>query len=257
MTAGRLADKVALVAGAGSGIGRATALRFAQEGAVVVVTSRTLGHAEATSLEIKRATGRDTDAVALDVTDGDDLARVISDAVRRNGPIDIVSNNAGVDDPDEPPIAEMSDATWDDTMLVNATGAFRLSRAVVPAMSDGGSIVHMASRDALIARKNAAAYCASKAALLQLTRCLALELAPRRIRANCVCPGVVDTPLVDLFLARSSDPDGLRREYAASNAFRRLADPREIADCVVFLASDEATFVTGTALVADGGALSW
>jgi NAD(P)-dependent dehydrogenase (short-subunit alcohol dehydrogenase family) len=123
-------------------------------------------------------------------------------------------------------------------------------------MRDGGSIVNVGSTNSIRPRVNAAAYCASKAALLQLTRSLALELAPRHIRANCVCPGIVDTPLTDLFLNQSEDPDRLRLEYARSNPLQRIADPSEIANCVLFLASDEASFVTGASLVVDGGALA-
>jgi dihydroanticapsin dehydrogenase len=122
-------------------------------------------------------------------------------------------------------------------------------------MTDGGAIVTVGSTNSLVPRPNAAAYCASKAALLMLTRTLALELAPRRIRANCVCPGVVDTPLTALFLDRAGDPAALREEYAKWSPLLRLADAREIANCVLFLASDEASFVTGAAFVADGGAL--
>jgi dihydroanticapsin dehydrogenase len=127
----------------------------------------------------------------------------------------------------------------------------------VPVLADGGAIVTVGSTNGLVPRPNAAAYCASKAALLMLTRTLALELAPRRIRANCVCPGVVDTPLTDLFLNRADDPAALREEYAKASPLQRLADPREIANCVLFLASDEASFVTGTPFVADGGMLAW
>jgi dihydroanticapsin dehydrogenase len=195
--------------------------------------------------------------IDLDVRDQASIDAAIAATVERFGRIDILSNNAGVDEPSEPAVAEMSDEVWDSTMQVNVTGVFKVCRAAIPVMSDGGSIVNMASRDALIARRNAAAYCASKAALLQLTRSIALELADRRIRANCVCPGVVDTPLVDLFTDRAQDPAALRAEYARSNAFGRMADVQEISSCVLFLASDESSFVTGTAIVADGGALSW
>ena len=136
------------------------------------------------------------------------------------------------------------------------TGVFKLCRAAIPLLRDGGSIVNVGSTNSILPRANAAAYCASKAALLQLTRSLALELAARHIRANCICPGIVDTPLTDLFLNQSDDPASLREEYAASNPLQRIADPREIANCVLFLASDESSFVTGSALVADGGSLA-
>ena len=145
---------------------------------------------------------------------------------------------------------------WSAFEETNVTGTFRVCRAAIPVLSDGGSVVNVASGNAILPRTNAAAYCASKAALLQLTRSLALELAPRGIRANCVCPGVVDTPLTDLFLERADDPEATRAEYARSNPLQRIAEPREIANCVLFLASDEASFMTGAPLIVDGGGLA-
>jgi NAD(P)-dependent dehydrogenase (short-subunit alcohol dehydrogenase family) len=145
---------------------------------------------------------------------------------------------------------------WNETFDVNVTGVFRVCRAAIPVLADGGAVVNMGSGTGILPRVNAAAYSASKAALLQLTRSLALELAPRHIRVNCVCPGVVDTPLTDLFLEREDDPAAMRVEYAQSNPLQRIADAREIANCVLFLASDEASFITGTPLIADGGGLA-
>ena len=170
--------------------------------------------------------------------------------------------NAGMDrkdilpfwfgEPDE----ETPDEIWSETFSVNVDGVFRICRAAIPVLRDGGAIVNMGSVNSISPRTNAAAYCASKAALLQLTRSLALELAPRQIRVNCVCPGIVDTPLTDLFLNQSDDPDTLRLEYERSNPLQRMADPAEIASSVLFLASDESRFITGTSLVVDGGALA-
>jgi NAD(P)-dependent dehydrogenase (short-subunit alcohol dehydrogenase family) len=218
--AGRLTGKVAFVTGAGSGIGRAVAVRFAEEGAHVVVTSRTLAHATETATLVGEAA--ETPALTF----------------------------AG------PSVVDTSDAVWDTTLRVNTSGAFYLCRAAVPLMADGGAIVLTASANAITPRVNAAAYCASKAALLMFTRSLALELAPRNIRVNCICPGVVDTPLTDLFLSLSDDPALLRTAYAESNPLSRIADAREIANGVVFLASDEASFMTGAPLIVDGGALA-
>ncbi len=252
----RLAGKVAFVTGAGSGIGRAVAVRLAEEGASVVVTSRTLSHAEETAKQVTRSTQNVPLTLALDQTDPEAIRVGLQAAVDRFGTIDILANNGGIDDPSETPVAETSDAIWDSTFDVNVSGVFRLCRAAIPLLRDGGSIVNVGSTNSILPRANAAAYCASKAALLQLTRSLALELAPRHIRANCVCPGIVDTPLTDLFLNLTDDPAATRLEYAASNPLQRIADPREIANCVLFLASDESSFVTGSALVADGGSLA-
>lgn len=250
---GRVDGKVALVSGAGSGIGRAVAIRLAEEGAQVVVTSRTEAHVRATCALI----GGDPLGLVLDLRDRASIDGAVARAVEAHGRLDVVVCVAGVDQPSEPAVAETSDAEWDEVFAVNVTGVFRLCRAAVPVLSDGGSIVTVGSANGISPRPNAAAYCASKAALLMFTRALALELAPRGIRANCVCPGVVDTPLTDLFLATAPDPAALRAEYAAANPLNRIADAREIANCVLFLASDEASFVTAAPFVVDGGQLAW
>ena len=251
MTGDRLANKVAVVAGAGSGIGRAVAVRLAEEGATVVVTSRTSAHVDETcALMTNTPLG-----LVLDLRDRASIEEAVRAVAGRFGRIDVLVCSAGVDDPREPAVADTPDEVWDETFAVNVTGVFRLCRAAVPVLADGASIVTVGSTNSIVPRANAAAYCASKAALLMLTRTLALELAPRRIRANCVCPGVVDTPLTALFLDRADDPAALREEYARASPLNRLADAREIANCVLFLASDAASFVSGAALVADGGAL--
>jgi NAD(P)-dependent dehydrogenase (short-subunit alcohol dehydrogenase family) len=155
--------------------------------------------------------------------------------------------------PHAPTVVETTDDEWDRVLAVNMTGIFAVCRAAIPGLRDGGSIVNMASMNSLVAYENSAPYSASKGALLQFTRALALELAPRRIRVNCVCPGIIDTPLTNSFLELADDPDALRAEYEAVAPLGRLGTAREVANCVVFLAGDESTFVTGSALVVDGG----
>jgi NAD(P)-dependent dehydrogenase (short-subunit alcohol dehydrogenase family) len=252
----RMTGKMAFVTGAGTGIGRAVAVRLADEGAEVVVTSRTLSHAKETAACVREATGAEPLTLKLDQTDQAAIDAGLNAAVEKLGPIDVLSNNAGIEEPTEPPVVETTDEIWESTFRVNVTGVFWLCRAAIPLMRDGGSIVNMGSANGIVPRPNAAAYCATKAALLHLTRSLALELAPRHIRVNCVCPGVVDTPLTDQFLALADDPEAMRVEYANSNPLGRIADPREIANCVLFLASDESSFVTGAPLIVDGGGLA-
>jgi NAD(P)-dependent dehydrogenase (short-subunit alcohol dehydrogenase family) len=254
VTAGeRVGGKVALVTGAGSGIGRAVCVRLAEEGAEIVVTSRTTEHVEETCAKVEDAVGRRPLSFTLDLSDRAAVDEIVSEVASRHGRIDVLSNNAGIDLPRGPSILETTDEEWEQLFRVNMTGIFWTSRAAVPSMPEGGSIVNMASINSFIAWENDAAYTATKGALLQFTRALALDLAPRGIRANCVCPGVIDTPLTDVFLELADDPESLRAEYAAVSPFNRLGTAREVANCVLFLASDEASFVTGSALVVDGG----
>jgi NAD(P)-dependent dehydrogenase (short-subunit alcohol dehydrogenase family) len=161
--------------------------------------------------------------------------------------------NAGMDLSHEPGIEELTDDEWDTVLETNLSSVFRLVRSVLPMMHAGAAIVTIGSAASLVARANAAAYVAAKGGLLQLTRALAVDLAGRGVRANCLCPGNIDTPLTERFLAASRDPAALRDDYARDALLGRLGTPAEIAQCVRFLASDASSFVTGSALVADGG----
>jgi NAD(P)-dependent dehydrogenase (short-subunit alcohol dehydrogenase family) len=250
---GRLAGKVALVTGAGTGIGRGVSVRLAEEGAQVVVTSRNPEHVDQTVAEVEQAVGTRPLSFHLDISHRSAVDEVVGEVANRFSRIDVLSNNAGIELSHGPSVVETTDDDWEHLFRVNMTGTFWVCRAAVPSMPAGGSIVNMASINSFIAWENDAAYTATKGALLQFTRALALELAPRGIRANCVCPGVIDTPLTDLFLELADDPEALRAEYAAVSAFNRLGTAGEVANCVLFLASDEASFVTGSALVVDGG----
>ena len=256
MTSGRIEGKVALVTGSGTGIGRAVAVRLAEEGALVTLASRSPENLEETATLVKKVTGSMPKTFIFDQADSESIKTQLEKIMTGLGAIDILSNNAGFDDPDETPIANTDDSLWAKTFDVNVGGVFRICRASIPYIRNRGTIINIGSANSIVPRRNAAAYCASKAAVLQFTRSLALELADRAIRANCVCPGVIDTPLTDLFLNKSADPEILRSEYALSNPLGRIASPVEIANCVLFLASDESSFVTGSALVADGGSLA-
>jgi len=249
---GRVAGKVALVTGAGTGIGRATAVRLAAEGASVVATSRTLAHVEATRAGAE-ATGGACEAAALDVTDRARVDAVVADVVERHGGLDVLVLNAGVELPDGPSIERTSDEDWTRIFDVNVGGMFRVLRAALPHVREGGSIVTVGSINSFIAWPDDAAYTATKGAVLQLTRALALETAPRRIRANCVCPGVIDTPLTRDFIDRADDPVATAAEYGDVSPLGRMGTPEEVASCILFLASDEASFVTGSAMLVDGG----
>lgn len=250
---GRMAGRVAIVTGAGAGIGRATCVRLAQEGAEVFATSRTLAHAEETCAQIEATTGRNASALALDVADTEAVDRVVGEIGHRAGRIDVVVANAGSTLVHGPSLMETTDAEWETIFRVNVQGVFSTCRAALRHMPDGGAIVTVGSINSFVAWENDGAYTASKGAVLQLTRALALDVASRRIRVNTVCPGVIDTPFTREFLDRADDPQALAAEYGAVAPLDRMGTPEEIAHCILFLASDEASFVTGTSLIADGG----
>ncbi|HJR98392.1 MAG TPA: SDR family oxidoreductase [Actinomycetota bacterium] len=249
---GRLEGRIVLVTGAGTGIGKATAVRLAEEGATVVATSRTLEHAEGTCDEMASAGLPPAEAIELDVADSSRVDSVIGDVAARHGRIDVLVANAGVELPRAPSVEATTDDEWDHIFAVNARGVFAVCRAVLPVMPDGGAIVTVGSINSFVAWPDDAAYTATKGAVLQFTRALALETAPRNIRANCVCPGVIDTPLTRAFL-QGDDAEQLERDYANTAPLGRMGTPREIANCIAFLASDEASFVTGSAMLVDGG----
>ncbi len=252
---GRMSGRVAVVTGAGTGIGRATCVRLAEEGAEVVVTSRTRANVEATCDEVEAAVGGRPLGLVLDVADRPAVDSVMADVATRCGRIDVLVANAGIELLEEPSIVDTTDEQWERVLGINASGAFYSCRAALRHMPDGGAIVTVGSINALVAWEHDAAYCASKGAVLQLTRAIALDMAPRNIRANCVCPGVIDTPMADGFIDQAGDSAALRLQYEALSPLNRLGTPREIANCILFLASDESSFVTGAALVADGGTI--
>ena len=252
---GRMSGRVAVVTGAGTGIGRATCVRLAEEGAEVVVTSRTRANVEATCEEVEAAVGGRPLGLVLDVADRPAVDGVMADVATRCGRIDVLVANAGIELLEEPSIVDTTDEQWERVLGINASGAFYSCRAALRHMPDGGAIVTVGSINALVAWEHDAAYCASKGAVLQLTRGIALDMAPRNIRANCVCPGVIDTPMADGFIDQADDSAALRLQYEALSPLNRLGTPREIANCILFLASDESSFVTGAALVADGGTI--
>jgi meso-butanediol dehydrogenase / (S,S)-butanediol dehydrogenase / diacetyl reductase len=250
--AARLEGKVALISGGGTGIGAATARRFAREGARVVVTGRRAQPIEAVAAETGGL------AVRGDVRDQRHLAEAVDAAVERFGGLDVVVANAGVAGGGD--LASVADRQWGELLEVNLTGVMRLCRVAIPALLErgGGSIVTVSSVAALAAGPEMAAYATGKAALLGLTRSMAVDYGPHGIRVNALCPGWARTEMADAEMDGLAELRGIDREAAYELASRRLplrrvAGADEIAACCLFLASDEASFVTGAVLVADGG----
>jgi NAD(P)-dependent dehydrogenase (short-subunit alcohol dehydrogenase family) len=249
----RLDGGVALVTGAGSGIGRAAAVELSKAGASVIVTSRSEASARATAALIAAAQGCECTVMPFDVTSSGERRAVVDHVAAAYGRLDVLVANAGIDLSHEPSVEQLTQQEWDSVLETNLSSVFRLVQALLPLMGDGGSIVTIGSANSLVARKKAAAYVASKGGLLLLTRALAIDLTARGIRANCVCPGNIDTPLTDRFLDASGQSERLRADYAAAAPLQRLGTPEEVASCIRFLASRAASFVTGSALVVDGG----
>jgi dihydroanticapsin dehydrogenase len=245
----RLAGKVTIVTGAGSGIGRATAIRFAEEGARVTCVDITRDAVEATAADI----GDQARAVAADVSDPAAVRRYTDETVDAWGRLDAVFNNAGVNLPGI--FHEVDDATIDRTLAVNVKGVMYGCRAAIPHLlrGGGGSLINTSSVNGLVAEPFLAVYAASKGAIIMLSKGIALDYAKQGIRCNAIAPGWVDTPVNH---AHAAMLGGLDKVYAEIDSFQpvgRPGEPREIANVALFLASDESSFVTGSVVVADGG----
>ena len=248
----RLKDKVCIVTGGGSGIGCASCLLFAREGARLVVADKRKGAADAVATECV-ATGAEAIAVEVDVSQAADAERMISRTLDAFGRLDVLVNNAGYGIAGT--VLETDEKAWDDLMAVNVRGVFLCTKFAIPAMkaNGGGTIVNTASVVAAVGIRNRAAYCASKGAVAALTRAIAIDHVADGIRCNAVAPGTIDTPYFDEILRKSPDPEAVRKGLEARQLLGRLGTPEEIAAGILFLASDESRFATGTILTIDGG----
>ena len=251
----RLKGKVALITGGTSGIGSATAIRFAAEGAAVAITGRNTERGEQVVRDI---VANDGEALFIqsDVRSAEDCRRAVEQTLERFGKIDVLFNNAGVFHPKS--IPDLTEEEWDETIDSSLKGAFLMSKYVLPSMIErgSGSIIHTSSGWGILGGNKAAAYCAAKGGLIVMAKAMAIDHGPDGIRVNCVCPGDVLTPMLpDDAAKRGMSWD----DYAVDAADRplgRIGTTEDIANAVLYLASDESSFVTGDALVVDGGGVA-
>ncbi len=252
---GSLDGKVALITGAASGIGRAAALLFAQEGAAVMVFDIDEARGSSVAAEIAAAGGqsRFVHGSVADAANCEDAVLRTLDAFVR---LDVLFNNAGIIR--RATVLEISEEEWDRVMAINVKSVLLMSRHAIPAMmkAGGGSIVNTASGWGLVGGPKAVSYCASKGAVVQLTRAMAIDHGPDNIRVNCICPGDTDTAMLRQEAAELGAPAEEFLAEAADRPLRRVGSPEEIARAALYLASDASSFVTGAALVVDGGGLA-
>lgn len=248
----KLRDRTALITGGASGIGRAIARLFAREGAAVLIVDRDEAAGAAVAREITDDGGRAL-FEAADVTRADDCARSVRRAVADLGGLHILINNAGIIR--RATVVDLPVADWDLVMNVNLKAIFLMCREAIPVMAGGGggAIVNTASGWGLVGGPRAVAYCASKGGVVQLTRAMAIDHGPQRIRVNCICPGDTDTPLLAEEGRQLGAPADRFLQEAADRPLGRVGTPDEIARAALFLAADDSSFMTGSALVVDGG----
>lgn len=244
----RLKGKVAIVTGGGSGIGEATALTFAKEGARITVAD-VADSAGNNTVEQIRASGGDGIYVHADVTSASEIQGVVRETIGNYGKLDVLFNNAGI--AMRLGVAELPEEDWDRCIAINLKGAYLGSKYAIPAMiaNGGGSIINTASIYGIVGGLNRAAYVASKGGIVNLTRGMALDYANNNIRVNCICPGFTDTPLIKNFVETPTKYKALVDQHPMG----RLAKPLDVAYGALYLASDESAFVTGIALPIDGG----
>ena len=252
----RIKNKVALITGAGAGIGEAIAVRFAEEGARLVLNDISEKGARQT-VDLVRKMGAEAVAAVGDVSSESDAARLTETALEHFGRLDILVNNAA--DFTQKSVENASVADWEKVLRVNVIGTALVAKYAARAMmASGGAIVNIASMSGIVAQRDFATYNSSKGAVLNMTRCLALDLAPHKIRVNTVCPGCVVTSASYREIERLGLTfEEWRDRVAPGHMLNRLGEPREVANAVLFLASDEASFITAAELLVDGGYIHW
>lgn len=248
----RLKGKVAIITGAGSGIGRAAAIAFAKEGAKIVIAGRRLEPLNETVRLVKEVDGEALPVMA-DVSKAQDAEKIVAESVKTFGRLDVLYNNAGMDASGS--IIDVEEDLWDFTINVNLKGTFLCSKYAVPEIKRqrGGSIINTASILGLLGLPDYVAYCTAKGGVINLTRAMVCDCGPIGIRVNCICPGAICTPIMEDYFKSSGDPERLRGFFKKLYPIGRLGTPEDVANVAVFLASDESSFVNGAVVVVDGG----
>ena len=248
----KLEGKVAVITGAGAGIGRASALHFAREGAKVVVADLDAGAGGEAVARI-RGEGGEAVFVQVDVAESAEVERMVRTTVETFGGVDVLFNNAGVNFPAA--VVDITEEAWQRSLDVNLKGVMLGCRHAIPEMlkAGGGSIINTASMLGLVASPRQAPYSAAKGAVVMLTRQVAIDYAQRNIRVNCLCPSEVNTEMNRRFIEQSPNPRAELRRVLARIPMDRMAEPEEIASAALFLASDDSSYITGVALPVDGG----
>jgi NAD(P)-dependent dehydrogenase (short-subunit alcohol dehydrogenase family) len=250
----KLAGKVGVITGAGSGIGAATAVTLAREGATLLLVDRNLDGLLATQKAVAELGGISAEILIADVTEAEPPKRAVSDLMVKHSRLDLVVTCAGISPGGT--VASMTEADWEKVFAVNVKGTYTWLHAALPAMaqSGGGAVVMISSQLAFTSLGGNAGYIASKGAILALTKTMAVDHAKQGIRVNAVAPGVIDTPMPRNSLAtRFSNPEATAKEWMARHPLNRFGRPAEVARCILFLASEDSSFVTGHTLVVDGG----
>lgn len=248
----RLSNKIAVITGAGTGIGRAIARAFIREGARVALVGRRKEPLDSLAQEA----GDSALVLAGDVSRQIDIDRILAEAITRFGGLNVLVNNAGILHIGT--AEQITEAQWDESFAINVRGLWLLSRAVLPCMrkAGGGSIVNVASVLGVNGARNRACYAASKGAVLLLTKCMAIDHGAENIRVNAICPSFVETDLTAEVIRKAPDPAAVRRERIGVHPLGRLGQPEDIAGLAVYLASDESAWVTGATMPVDGGYLA-
>lgn len=249
-----LSNRVAIVTGGAKGIGFAAAECLIRQGAQVMLVDWSGDAASAAAKSLGRLSGN-VDFVVADISKAADVERAIRATLERFGAIDILVNNAGIQTFGDP--VTTTEEIWNKTMNVNLKGHWLMSKQAIPEMlkRGKGSIVNVSSVQGLASQRNVVAYATSKHAMIGLTRSMAVDMAAKHIRVNCVCPGAVDTPMIQSIIELDHDPDRLRKTLDKMHPLGRMAQPSEIGEVIAFLASDRSSFMTGSIITVDGGLL--